>query len=405
MLGTNRSLLPTPRPPHPLPWPRPSPSAARRPEPPSKTLRPINQNPAVTTTISVSSRLIAAPIAPLPYRCCVMRDQAEVEQRIDDRRHRHHNGPAIWRFIAIRTWPSMMFMYIAGMQSPRIASTGAECAYLAPYRRWMTGPAETAVRAAIGKLSSRTSSTGCRAASRNCSSTLFEPAHEVRQPRSRDRDRQKHQSLEEPRRNGVPADDLVGREQREHHEVDPEIDHEEQAESPVRDAGPCDRGHPPDARPRVDPEAPMKPVEIEQHDQPGHRGPAGCDADRPEAQQHDDDAHEALPGLADDVRVRQVLHPLDRLEAGLERLCDLDEDRGYGSQIEHRLRVAVPLDDLSVGERGPEDERRQGHTQDESRADESRCGVGTDHRLAHEVVPRPEPEQHPEDAGDRPRSH
>ena len=34
----------------------------------------------------------------------------------------------VWRCIAIRTWPSMMFMYIAGMQSPRIASTGTEWA-------------------------------------------------------------------------------------------------------------------------------------------------------------------------------------------------------------------------------------------------------------------------------------
>ena len=149
----------------------------------------------------------------------------------------------------------------------------------------------------------------------------------------------------------------------------------------------------------------MKPVEIEQHDEPGHRGPAGCDADRPEAQEHDDDAREALAGLADDVRVRQVLHPLDRLEAGLERLCDLNEDRRCGSQIEHGLRVAVPTDDLSVDERGSEDERRKGHAQDESRADEPRCGIGTDDSLSHQVVPRPEPEQHAEDARDRPRSH
>ena len=39
----------------------------------------------------------------------------------------------------------------------------------------MTGPAEAAVSAAIGKLSRRTSSTGCRAASRNFSSPCSNP--------------------------------------------------------------------------------------------------------------------------------------------------------------------------------------------------------------------------------------
>ena len=65
-----------------------------------------------------------------------------------------------WRFIAIRTWLSMMFMYIGGIQSPRIAITGTEFAYASPYSRWMAGSAAATVSAAIGRLSRRTSSTG-----------------------------------------------------------------------------------------------------------------------------------------------------------------------------------------------------------------------------------------------------
>ena len=93
-----------------------------------------------------------------------------------------------------------------------------------------------------------------------------------------------------------------------------------------------------DVRPPVDADEPVQPVEVEHDDDPGHQRPAGGDADRPEAEKHDDDSDEPLAGLADDVRIGEVLHALGRLEPGLERLCDLDEDRRGGGQVENDLR-------------------------------------------------------------------
>ena len=158
-------------------------------------------------------------------------------------------------------------------------------------------------------------------------------------------------------------------------------------------------------RPQVDPHEASQPVEVEHDDHSGHDRPAGGDADRPEAEQHDDDPDEALAGLADDVRVGQVFHALGRLEARLQRLRDLDEDRRRGREIENDLRVVAPADELAVDDRADDQQRRQDDPQHERRADQPRSGVRSNDALADEVVPRPEPEHDPEDPRDRPGGH
>ena len=84
--------------------------------------------PAATTTISVSSRLIAAPIAPLSNWCCVSGISARLNSGLMIVVTPITHVQVACRFMAIKTWLSMMFMYIAGMQRPRIAITGTDSA-------------------------------------------------------------------------------------------------------------------------------------------------------------------------------------------------------------------------------------------------------------------------------------
>ena len=110
-------------------------------------------------------------------------------------------------FMAISTWLSMMFMYMAGMQRPRIAITGTEFRVVRPveemdHRIGLDGGQRRDRKAEqeheLDRLARRLLELAV---------ALLEPADEVREPRGRDRDGEEHQRLEEPRWNRVPADD------------------------------------------------------------------------------------------------------------------------------------------------------------------------------------------------------
>ena len=70
-----------------------------------KRCRPTSQKATATMTSSVSSRATAAPIAPLPYRCCVLGMSAGLTAGLSTAAPAMTQVHAICRFWAIRTAP------------------------------------------------------------------------------------------------------------------------------------------------------------------------------------------------------------------------------------------------------------------------------------------------------------
>jgi hypothetical protein len=230
---------------------------------------------------------------------------------------------------------------------------------------------------------------------------LSECGDQAGQPRGLDEHGQEHERLEELGRDPVPPDDLRPRHQRQHDRVDPEVDHPEQPERPVRDALPSHLAHPGDARPDVDGKVRAQPPECEDEDDAGDDRHVGRDPDHLEAEQNQADADEALRGLVDDVGVGEVLHPFDRLERRLQRLGDQRQDRHRGDEVEDRGGL------VSVtGHPGPDNGRqpdggRDGDAKNERSSHELGSVGGVDHRLPHQIVARPHPEDDAEHAADR----
>ena len=106
--------------------------------------------------------------------------------------------------------------------------------------------------------------------------------------------------------------------------------------------------------------------------------------------------------LADHVGVGEVLHPLERLEGGLEGLGDLGEDRRGDREPQHDPRVAAHVREPQVRERREGEQRRERDPQHERRPEQPRRVLAPDDHLAHEVVARAEAEHDAEHARDRP---
>jgi len=91
----------------------------------------------VTAILDISSRgarwrVLLAPIAPLPYRCSVHGINTKLIGGFTTVASTITFVQSICRFAATTTWLSRMFMYIGGMQKPRMTMTGTASAYCEP---------------------------------------------------------------------------------------------------------------------------------------------------------------------------------------------------------------------------------------------------------------------------------
>ncbi len=230
----------------------------------------------------------------------------------------------------------------------------------------------------------------------------LEDRHEPGKPRGGDEHGHHHERLEQLRAHAVPADDRRRRHDREHRRVDPEVEHEEDAEGPVGHALAGHVGELPRSRAPLHADVPAQPADVQDEHDGRHDEPAPGEADRTEARHGERDAQQALDRLVDDVRVGQVLHPLDGLEAGLHGLGEQREDSGPSGEIQRERPVAPVVGEVGPDRDGDHEHRRQQQPQQGAGTDQP-PGIGGRHDdRAHQVVPGAEAEHGGQQAGDRP---
>jgi hypothetical protein len=129
------------------------------------------------------------------------------------------------------------------------------------------------------------------------------------------------------------------------------------------------------------------------------------DSRHAEPKQDERNPEQALGGLADDVRVGEVLHALKRLEAGLHRLRQECQQRRRRYQVEDDGGLVAGVDYVRVGDHGGGKQRREHEPEHDPRTDQRRGRPAVDDDLPDEVVARPEAENDAEHAADRQRRH